>query len=206
MPIPDPNRAASWFGHHFGVVLPRGLREEAGAMSWESFVAAYDHTAGPLRLGQWDCTDAERPAGRLGPQARNFRATIAVGDHISTSTAAASGPIAALTAMLHERAITVEILTFHQMRSGVITATFIRGSNGIRSEWAMGWSEDPTQSALRAVIACANRLLAQGTTAGAARSACRPSAPACRRSPTRACTPGGAARADTCAAAGAGSS
>jgi hypothetical protein len=23
----------------------------------------------------------------------------------------------------------------------------------------MGWSEDPTQSALRAVIACANRLL-----------------------------------------------
>jgi hypothetical protein len=30
---------------------------------------------------------------------------------------------------------------------------------GARSRWAMGWSEDPTQSALRAVIACANRLL-----------------------------------------------
>ncbi len=39
------------------------------------------------------------------------------------------------------------------------TATFIRGSDGGRAEWAMGLSDDPTQSALRAVIACANRLL-----------------------------------------------
>ncbi len=84
-----------WFGDHFGAALPRGLRERADAMSWDSFVATYGHTAGPLRLGHWACTDAERPAGRLGPQARNFRAMIAVGDHVSTSTAAASGPIAA---------------------------------------------------------------------------------------------------------------
>jgi len=129
-------------------------------MSWEGFVATYGHAAGPLRLGHWACTDTERPAGRLGPQARNFRAMIAVGDHIGTSTAAASGPIAALTGMLHERGITVETLRFHQMRSGAVTATFIRGSDGVRAEWAMGWAQDPTQSALRAVIACANRLVA----------------------------------------------
>ena len=151
---------AAWFGQHFGAALPRGLREEADAMSWESFLATYGHTAGPLRLGHWACTDTERPAGRLGPQARNFRATIAVGDRLSTSTAAASGPIAALTAMLHDRGITLETLRFHQMRSAGDTVTLIRGTNGIRAEWAMGWSEDPTQSALRAVIACANRLLA----------------------------------------------
>lgn len=125
-------------------------------MSWESFVATYGSAAGPLRLGQWDCSDTER----LGTHVRNFRAVIAVGDRISTSSAAAGGPIAALTAMLHERAITFETLRFHQLRSGAITATFIHGSNGIRAEWAMGWSEDPTQSALRAVIACANRLVA----------------------------------------------
>ena len=129
-------------------------------MSWDNFVATYGHTAGPLRLGHWACTDAERPAARLGPQARNFRATIAVGDRISTSTAAASGPIAALTAMLHDRGIAIETLKFHQLRSGGCTATFICGSNGIRAEWALGWAEDPTQSALRALIACANRLLA----------------------------------------------
>ena len=61
--------------------------------------------------------------------------------------------------MLHERGITVETLKFHQMRSGRGTATFICGNDGTRREWAMGWSQDPTQSALRAVIACANRLL-----------------------------------------------
>src|SRR5580693_1338470 len=143
-----------------GTALPRGLREEAGAMSWENFVATYGPTAGPLRLGHWACTDTERPSGRLGPQARNFRAMIAVGDHIGTSTAAASGPIAALTAMLHERGITLETLRFHQLRSGGQTVTFICGSNGIRAEWAMGWSEDPAQSALRALIACTNRLFA----------------------------------------------
>ena len=171
MPLPSPNLdsttisarecgAATWFGHHFGAALPRGLRERADEMCWESFVATYSHTAGPLRLGHWACTDTERPAGRLGPQARNFRAMIAVGDRISTSTAAASGPIAALTAMLHERGFGVETLRFHQLRSGGHTVTFICGSNGIRAEWAMGWSEDPAQSALRALIACANRLCA----------------------------------------------
>jgi hypothetical protein len=129
-------------------------------MSWETFVAAYGLTVGPLRLGQWACTDAERPAARLGPQARNYRAVLAVGDRISASTAAAGGPVAALTAMLHERGIMVEILNFHQMRSREHTVTFVRGTDGAHAEWAMGWADDPTQAALRAVIACANRLMA----------------------------------------------
>ncbi|MGZ6779163.1 MAG: homocitrate synthase, partial [Mycobacterium sp.] len=30
---------------------------------------------------------------------------------------------------------------------------------GVHHEWAMGLDDDATQSALRAVIACANRLL-----------------------------------------------
>lgn len=157
--------ASAWFAEQFGAPLPRDLRERADSMSWESFAATYGHSAGPFRLGQWICTDAERPASRLGPQVRNFRAVIAVGDRISTSTAAASGPIAALTAMLHERGITVETLKFHQMRSGGCTATFICGTNGFRAEWAMGWSRDPTQSALRAMIACANRLFSEESAA-----------------------------------------
>ncbi len=129
------------------------------AMSFDSFLAEYASSSGPLRLGHWTCTDAERSAARLGPQPRNYQATLAVGDSISTSTAAASGPVAALTAMLHDRGIAVEMTAFHQLPSGEQTATFIRGSDGLRTEWAMGWSDDPTQSALRAVIACANRLI-----------------------------------------------
>jgi hypothetical protein len=148
------------FAAQFDAPIPRGLRKEAHAMSWESFLAEYAPSSGPLRLGHWACTDADRPATRLGPQARNYQATLAVGDRISTSTAAATGPVAALTAMLYERRIAVEMVAFHQLHAGPHTATFIRGSDGARSEWAMGWSDDSTQSALRAVIACANRLLA----------------------------------------------
>ncbi|MEM6109949.1 homocitrate synthase [Mycobacterium sp. 050272] len=159
--VPARRRDANaWFGDHFGVAVPRGLRDQASAMTWENFVSTYGQTAGPLRLGQWVCADTDRPTGRLGPQARNFRATIAVGDCLRTSTAAASGPIAALTAMLHERGIAIETLKFHQMASNGCTATFICGSDGIRTEWAVGLSQDPTQSALSALIACANRLMA----------------------------------------------
>jgi len=140
--------------------IPRGLREEAEAMSLEALLAQYAPSTGPLRLGNWACVDDERPSGRLGPQPRNYQATLAVGDRIGTSRAAASGPVAALTAMLHERGIPLEMTAFHQVPAGEHTATFIHGSDGARAKWAMGVSEDPTQSALRAVIACANRLLA----------------------------------------------
>ena len=102
----------------FTAPLPRGLRKEADAMSWDTFQSTYAPTSGPLRLGRWACTDQERPATRLGPQARNYQATLAIGDRISTASAAASGPVAALTAMLYERGIAVEMTAFHQIPAG----------------------------------------------------------------------------------------
>jgi hypothetical protein len=159
---PSAIGAAPSFAAHFDGPLPRELREEARSMSTDAFHATYTPTSGPLRLGQWECTDGDRPSTWLGPEPRNYRATIALGDRISTSTAAASGPVAALTEMLYQRGIAVEISAFHQLGAGDDVATFIRGSNGAHDEWAMGWSTDPTQSALRAVIACANRLMLAG--------------------------------------------
>ena len=147
------------FAAYMNAPIPRGLRQEADAMSFEAFHDEYASSSGPLRLGHWQCTDAARPSTRLGPQARNYTATLAVGDRISTSSAAACGPVAALTEMLYDRGIAVEMTAFHQVPAGEHTATFVRGSDGARSQWSMGWSDDPTQSALRAVIACANRLL-----------------------------------------------
>lgn len=128
-------------------------------MSWSTFTATYAPSTGPVRLGQWECTDG-RSATRLGPQPCTFRATLGFGDRIETVTATASGPVAALTAMLYEHGIAVEMLRFHQLRSDDNVATFIQGSDGARAEWAMGWAENSTQSALHAVIACANRLYA----------------------------------------------
>nr|WP_231988676.1 homocitrate synthase [Mycobacterium sp. 1274761.0] len=132
-------------------------------MDWTMFMTTYAPTSGPLRLGQWVCTDKDCPPTRLGPQPRNYQATLAIGDRIATATASASGPVAALTAMLHEQGIAIEMVSFHQLPALGETATFIRGGNGYHTEWALGLDEDPTLSALRAVIACANRLLSTGT-------------------------------------------
>ncbi|MDT5238264.1 MAG: hypothetical protein QOG79_5106 [Mycobacterium sp.] len=152
--------ATPLFAAQFDTPLPRGLREESEAMSSAAFHATYAPTSGPLRLGQWECTDVDCAATRSGPQARNYQATIAIGDRISTSTAAATGPVAALTAMLYDRGVAVETLKFHQLRADGGVATFIHGTDGNHAEWAMGLSEDPTHSALRALMALANRLTA----------------------------------------------
>jgi hypothetical protein len=136
---------------------PLELRADAESMSAEAFRARYT-PSGPLRLGQWQCTDPERPSSSLGPQPRNYQATLAVGDHLGVSRAAAGGPVAALTAMLHDRGVAIEIGALHQRHANGVTATFIRGIDGLHSAWAMGVSEDATQSALNAVLACANRL------------------------------------------------
>ncbi|MGV0814088.1 homocitrate synthase [Mycolicibacterium boenickei] len=149
---------AASFAAHFSTPLPRGLREAGEDVSWDQFLGEYAQFTGRLRLGHFSCAD-ERPSVRLGPQARNYRATLAIGDTIATSTAAASGPVAALTAMLHDCGIRVETTSFHQLPTAGQTATFIEGSDGLHRQWAMGLSEDPVQSALSAVIACANRLL-----------------------------------------------
>jgi hypothetical protein len=149
----------SSFAARINAPMPRGLRQEADSMSFEQFHDEFASSSGPLRLGNWRCTDAERPSSQLGPQVRHYQATLAVGDRIRTSSAAACGPVAALTEMLYERGIAVEMTAFHQLRTGRDIATFIRGSNGAHDEWAMGLDEDATQSALRAMIACANRLL-----------------------------------------------
>lgn len=159
-PVTSTSAPSRSFSTHVDHPMPLALRQHADTKTFDEFVDEYAPSAGPLRLGHWWCADGERPAARWGPQPRTYQATLAVGDRISTSRAAASGPVAALTAMLYERGIAVEMTAFHQLPAGGHTATFIRGCNGATSQWAMGWSADPTQSALRAVIACANRLLA----------------------------------------------
>jgi hypothetical protein len=146
------------FAAHFNLPLPRGLRGHGAAMSWEAFCRTYGTTSGPLRLGDWACADP----GRGGPHTRTYQATLAVGDRVDTLSVAACGPVAALTAMLYERGIALELIGFHQISTGDHTATFVNAGDGYHCDWGMGWSQDPTDSALRAVIASANRLLTVG--------------------------------------------
>lgn len=158
--VTEQSTAPRCFTTYLQGPIPLALREQGNARSFDQFVAEYAPSSGPLRLGQWVCSDVQRPSGRLGPQARNYQATLAIGDHTDTSHAAALGPVAALTAMLYDRGISFELTRFHQVPAGENTATFVRGcSAGGAPEWAMGWCADPIQSALRAVVACVNRLL-----------------------------------------------
>ncbi|BBX83320.1 2-isopropylmalate synthase [Mycolicibacterium aubagnense] len=148
----------SRFADLFDRPVPRDLREHAETMSHDTFIDHYGQQRGPIRLGSWG-TAGDDGSRRGVTAVRRYRASIAVGDRIATSTAAATGPVAALTAMLHERGMAVEMIKFHQLPAvGGGIATFIHGTDGVCSEWAMGWARDPVQSALRAMIACANRL------------------------------------------------
>ena len=187
-----------------GLPLPRGLREDADTMSWSTFTATYAPSAGPLRLGQWHCTDTDRRATRLGT--RTFQATLALGDRIETATATATGPVAALTAMLYEHGVSVEMLRFHQLQSDDTTATFIRAPTaaGPSGRWAARRIRHSPhcQRSSPARTGCT----APTARAGAARSACRPSESACLRSPTSPDNPRGATQGGSGAAAGARSS
>lgn len=158
-PGTSQSNANSHFADVYGVPLPQGLREQGDQLSWQHFVGVYGRSPGPLRLNQWICLDGDRPAARLGPRGRTYQATIAVGERVDTCTAAASGPVAALTTMLHQRGIAVEMVRFHQFGCPDQTATFVYGSNGRRGAWALGFAPEPALSALHAVIICANRLL-----------------------------------------------
>ena len=54
------------FAAHLNAPMPRGLRQEAAAMSFEAFHDHYASSSGPLRLGNWQCTDAEPQRSRNG--------------------------------------------------------------------------------------------------------------------------------------------
>ncbi len=140
--------------------LPRGLRDRTAGMSWEAVLAAHGPTVGPLRLGGWKSSESRHQGRRPWLGHRKFQATLAIGDRICTASVAAGGPVAALTEMLYEHGFPVEMLEFHQRDTGTHTVTFVHGSNGLHDEWAVGWDSDATQSALRAVVACANRVCA----------------------------------------------
>ncbi|MCE5292268.1 MAG: hypothetical protein LLG14_23950 [Nocardiaceae bacterium] len=131
-----------------GAPLPRQLASAAADLSWDQFLAEYSPT-GPIRLGRlaqaMDC-----PA--------EFHATISVGDRIQTHRVAAHGPIAAVTSALYAIGIPVEVLSFHQRACRGEVATFVRYDHDGRDRWAFAVAGEGDDSAVRALIAAANRI------------------------------------------------
>lgn len=150
-PSIDSARHADPFAARFGKSLPRGLRLEAGQMTWSAFEAAYAPAAGPLRLANWT-------EQRINSARTKFTATLDIDHATRHATANAPGPISAMTAILHEAGYPVEVMSFHQQQAGHQTATFINCTDGRRRHWAMGIGENCTDSILRAFISAANLL------------------------------------------------
>lgn len=139
------------FFQRFGTHLPRDLRAQAQGLSWTEFAQRFSPTGGPIRLGSW--TSEHLGAGRHG-----FTATLGLGDSISSASATATGPIAALTSMLYDAGFQLEILSFHQQRTSEGTATFILAEHDGERRWAMAIGDDCLSSSLAAIIAGANLL------------------------------------------------
>jgi hypothetical protein len=139
------------FAERYGVALPAGLRPEAGGLDWQQFLDTYCPTAGPARLGTWS-------AHRCGAGMWRYEATLTLGERTAAYAVTATGPVAALTWMLHESGRGVEILDFHQYRANEGMATFVRCERDGRRHWAAAVAADGTESALRAVVAAANIL------------------------------------------------
>lgn len=139
------------FFQRFGTHLPRDLRAQAQGLSSTEFAQRFAPTGGPVRLGSW--TSEHLGAGR-----HTFTATLGLGDRISSASATATGPIAALTSMLFDAGFQLEILSFHQQRTSEGTATFILAEHDGERRWAMAIAEDCNASAREAIIAGANLL------------------------------------------------
>ncbi|MFX1756810.1 2-isopropylmalate synthase [Rhodococcus sp. As11] len=135
----------------YGRALPRGLREETTGMTWAEFESAYGGRPGPVRLGGWSAT-------ALGAGRSAFEATIAIGDTIHTASATTCGPIAAMTAMLYDLGLNIEILSFHRYDLGEMSATFLLCRSGEYTTWVMGTGESGNESSLRAMVAGINKL------------------------------------------------
>lgn len=140
------------FALRFGIPLPRALRTEAAGMSWRTFLATYSPSGGPIRFGRWS-------ARALGAGRSEFRATLALGDTIHQARATAAGPISAVTSMLYDAGLQVEILSFHQQRIGDgRTATFLLCECDGRRHWAVGLADTAAESSIEAMTAGTNIL------------------------------------------------
>ncbi|MBB5917831.1 N-acetyl-anhydromuramyl-L-alanine amidase AmpD [Nocardia transvalensis] len=128
---------------------PRSLRSECAGLSHAEFLDRYcDHT-GPVKLSDWN-----RAGHRHGAE---YTATLEFADHLRT-VVSVGNPVAALTSALYDEGYPVEILSFHQRRTEVGTATFVQCEFNGRRGWGAAMADDGAESTVRAMIVAANKL------------------------------------------------
>lgn len=145
----DPFRA------RFGVRLPQGMRQEARNMEWKDFINAYapadirvDHIETVRqRAGLHEYTITIKDPTGSGAGATDLTATIQ-----------SMGVARAITEILCDRGLPVEIREFHQFPIFQATATFLYVSDGNKRVWALGFGATPELSICNAICAGATNL------------------------------------------------
>ena len=121
-------------------------------MTWQQFIDEYTAT-GTIRLGSWSVAP---PPGDMV----ECRATIAYDDRIMSMSATSTGPVGAMTSILHDLGVSVQIVRLHQRRLDDRNVSFLLCEHDRRQCWATGDGETTADANINALIAGANRLLA----------------------------------------------
>lgn len=148
------NKTDDPFYLHYGIRLPKQLREESAGMDWREFVSTYAPTPSmavsdmhcePLRAGMWRFSAKITTRGSRGPMHsyREFTGT---------------GPAQAVSHWLADMGRGVEMLAFHQFTIFEATATFLKVTNGNRTCWVMGLGPTRENSTAAAMSAAGERL------------------------------------------------
>ena len=133
----------------FGGPLPRAVRADADALTWEAFLDAYAPTSG-TRLGSWHATPARNDL-------TEYHATIAAGERIWSMRESATGPLAAATAMLHATGTCVEITGLHQQRIGTQTVMLVEVERDGRRAWGLGIDDAADRAGVVALLHALDR-------------------------------------------------
>ncbi|MGX7695304.1 hypothetical protein [Gordonia polyisoprenivorans] len=120
-------------------------------MTWQEFTEVYADT-GTIRLGSLSITPA--PADMI-----ECRATMAFADRIMSMSATATGPVGAMTSILHDLGAPVSIVSLHQRPTDRGFAAFLLCERDDRQCWAYGDGATGDEANVNALIAGANRLL-----------------------------------------------
>lgn len=142
----DPFRA------RFGVRLPKGMREEARGMEWKQFIQTYapsDVRVEFLRSQSLRAGKHEYHMSMAGLRADGQGTVVDI---------TAMGACSAVSEVLADHAMPVEILEFHQFEIFEATVTFIYTVHKSHRAWAVGFGSNPDMSIANALCAAAGRL------------------------------------------------
>ena len=144
--------AADPFRARFGQRLPQGMRQEARNMDWKTFTTRF----APSDIRVENMRMIRQRAGRF-----DFDVTISGLSAPNTATRAelrAMGTSSAITEILADHGLPVEVLEFHQFTIFEATATFLYCVDGSKRCWAVGFGSDSDLSIADALCSAATNL------------------------------------------------